>query len=105
MNAIMRAAFPIKAIMMLLGIGLLDLISTAWLYHQGMIVEMNPLMRFLLEHGEWSFILVKGLTLAISWIALASYAKQNPAFVRKVCVCGSIAYVGLWVMWVAVGNS
>lgn len=91
--------------MVLLGIGLADLVSTAWLYHQGMIVEMNPLMRFLLERGEWSFVAVKGMTLLITWAALARYAKQNPTFVRTTCICGSLAYAGLWVMWVLVGNS
>jgi hypothetical protein len=101
----MRAIFPSRAIILLVSIGLIDLISTAWLHHRGMIVEMNPLMRVLLQNGEWPFVLVKGLTLAFTWIALAKYAKQNPSFVQRTCVIGSIAYLGLWATFFTIGNS
>jgi hypothetical protein len=90
--------------MILLGIGLADLCSTAWLNHQHLIFEMNPLMRILLNQGEWLFVIVKGATLLVTWIALARYAKENLPFVRKVCLAGSALYVGLWCAIVAFGN-
>ena len=100
----MRAVFPSRGIILLIGIGSVDLISTAWLYHRGLIVEMNPLMRVLLENGEWPFVVVKGMTLLFTWVALAKYSKQNPSFVRASCLLGSIAYVCLWSTWFTIGN-
>jgi hypothetical protein len=101
----MRVVFPSRGIPLLVGIGFIDLVTTAWLYHRGMIQEMNPLMRVLLEHGEWPFVLVKGLTIAFTWIALAKYTAQNPRFVRSACLFGALAYVALWGAWFTVGNS
>ncbi|HWD40130.1 MAG TPA: DUF5658 family protein [Fimbriimonas sp.] len=94
----MRVVFPSRAILLLIGIGIADLISTAWLYHLGLIQERNPLMRFFLDRGEWSFILVKGATLFVAWIALAAYTKHNRQFVKRSCIVGSVAYMGLWLM-------
>jgi len=100
----MRAVFPSRAIVLLMSIGFLDLFSTAWLNHQHMIEEMNPLMRILLNNGEWPFVVVKGLTLLVTWIALVHYAKENLPFVRKVCLAGSALYLALWFILVAIGN-
>jgi hypothetical protein len=100
----MRAVFPSRGIILLIGIGFVDLLSTAWLYHRGMIVELNPLMRVLLKNGEWPFVLVKGLTLVFTWVALAKYSRLNPSFVRSTCLIGSIAYVSLWATWFTIGN-
>ncbi len=105
MTVSMRAVFPSRAIILLMSIGLVDLISTAWLNHNHQIVEMNPLMRFLLEHGEWPFVVVKAATLITTWVVLCNYAKQNIAFVRKVCLCASAMYLGLWFVLVTFGNA
>lgn len=95
----MKALFPTRAIAVLLLIGMVDLISTAVLYHYGKIVEMNPVMRVFLERGEWAFVVAKGATLAISWYVLASYARQNRLFVRNACLFGSAAYLAVWLIW------
>jgi hypothetical protein len=95
----MKTLFPTRSMMLLIGIGLVDLISTAWMYHAGLIYERNPLMRVLLNQGEWLFILVKGATLVLAWIALSKYAKQNLKFVNQSCVMGSAAYAILWTSW------
>jgi len=101
----MRAVFPSRAIILLIGIGFIDLVSTAWLYHQGLITEKNPLMRPLLEHGEWLFVFVKGATLVLAWLMLARYTKVNPRFVRNSCLAGSAAYLGIWTVWFFSGGS
>jgi hypothetical protein len=104
MTNIMRAVFPSRAILLLTGIGLLDLVSTAWLHHDGLIQERNPLMRGLLDRGEFPFILVKGLTILGAWYVLASYTKHNPRFVRSSCIIGSVLYVGIWIVWFCAGS-
>lgn len=104
LHSIMRIAFPSRTIMLLLGIGILDMIVTAVLHAQGLIVEMNPLMKVFIERSEWLFVFVKSLTLVCGWLALAWYFKQNENFVRKVCVAASGAYVGVWIVWFTLGS-
>ncbi len=96
---VMKAFFPTKSMVLLIGIGLVDLISTAWMYHAGLIYERNPLMRALLDKGEWLFIVVKGATLLAAWYVLMLYAKQNIRFVQQSCLLGSAAYILLWTSW------
>lgn len=94
-----RKLFPTRALALLIGIGFLDLFVTAILHAHGLIVELNPLMRPLIEHSEWTFGLAKGATLVAAWGAMVWYAEHNRDFVRKVCLAGSIAYVAIWTIW------
>jgi hypothetical protein len=87
-----------------MAVGILDLVSTAWMHANGMIVELNPVMRFFIERSEWLFAVVKGLTLIAAWAALAWYCRYNRAFVRKACLAGTAAYVLIWVCWFVVGR-
>lgn len=99
-EATLRAAvFPTRALAVLLFVGIADLIATAWLHSRGLIVELNPLMRPLIERSEWLFVVVKSLTLVLAWAVLAWYGRQNLGFVRKACTIGSIAYVLVWCAW------
>jgi membrane-bound metal-dependent hydrolase YbcI (DUF457 family) len=100
----MRAFFPTRSLILLLTIGLIDLITTAVLHAKGLIVEMNPLMRVLIDRSEWLFALAKLLTLVVAWVVLARYAKNNIAFVRAVCKYGSLAYIAVWTIWFIAGR-
>jgi hypothetical protein len=80
-------------------IGIVDLVSTAWMHANGQIVELNPLMRFFIERSEWLFAFVKGLTLVAAWAALAWYCKYNKLFVKRACIVGAGAYVMVWTSW------
>lgn len=82
-----------------MGIGFLDLISTAVLHSNGQIVELNPLMRPLIEQSEWLFIVVKAMTLFLAWAVMAWYAKKNLDFVRKSCLLGAGVYLIVWSSW------
>lgn len=69
------------------------------LHSRGLIVELNPLMRPIIERGEIWFVLVKGASLVAAWIALAWYFAVNRNFVRYACLFGSVAYVAIWLAW------
>jgi hypothetical protein len=99
-----QALIPSRAIFLLIGIGLIDLISTAVLHAQGRIVELNPLMKPLIEHSEWSFVAVKGMTLVAAAAGLIWYGRQNREFVRKACIWGSLAYVTVFAFWFVTGQ-
>lgn len=94
-----KEAIPTRAILLFVGIGVIDLVATAVLHAQGQIVELNPIMRVFIERSEWLFALVKGLTLVAGWLVLAWYAQFNLKFVRKVALWGSAAYLAVWLIW------
>lgn len=95
----MKVALPSRSLGILLIIGFTDLILTAWLHYQGMIVELNPIMRVLIERSEWLFAFVKGGTLVLAWIVMSRYAKTNRIFVRNMCLAGACAYLFIWTTW------
>ena len=72
-ESLRQTVFPTRALLLLLGIGFVDLLMTAVLHANGMIVELNPLMRPLIEESEWLFAFVKSMTLIAAWCALAWY--------------------------------
>lgn len=96
--------FPTPALAVLLGIGFVDLVATALLHHHGLIVELNPLMKPLIETSEWLFAAVKGLTLALAWCVMLRYADTHLDFIRQASTVGSIAYVVIWTAWFIVGS-
>ncbi len=85
-------------------IGFADLVFTAVLHANGLITELNPLMKVFIERSEWAFAAAKGATLIASWVALSWYAKTNKDFVERTCMTGSIAYMGIWLTWFTIGS-
>lgn len=94
-----KVAIPSRSLGILMVIGFTDLILTAWLHYQGLIVELNPIMRVLIERSEWLFALVKGGTLILAWAVMSRYAKTNRVFVRNMCLAGAAAYLIIWTTW------
>lgn len=95
----MKALAPTRSLLLLMTIGFVDLAVTAWLHAQGQIVELNPLMRPLIEESEWLFGVVKAATLLGAWFVMASYARVNLQFVRRAAIWGSIVYALVWTIW------
>lgn len=95
----MKLVVPSRALLVLMLVGIVDLVSTAWMHANGQIVELNPLMRAFINQSEWLFAAVKGLTLIAAWAALAWYWKYNRQFVRVACMIGTVAYVTVWTCW------
>ncbi len=91
---------PSPALTTLLMIAMIDLIATAVLHANGLITELNPIMKPLIERSEWLFALVKGSTLVLCWSVMAWHSKTNKQFVDKACWIGSAAYVSIWSIWV-----
>lgn len=100
----MRTLVPTRPLALLMLIGFVDLFATAWLHAHGLIIELNPLMRPLIEHSEWLFGFVKACTLVSAWVVMVMYAKHNRQFVRNACLVGSALYVTIWVTWFAAAH-
>jgi hypothetical protein len=105
MNAVLfKTYFPTRALLLLLGIGFLDLVMTAVLHSHGLIVEMNPLMKPIIETSEWLFALVKGMTLVLAYCVMLKHADTHLAFIRRACIFGSGAYMTIWTVWFIAGS-
>jgi hypothetical protein len=98
-NSSLKTLFPTRALLLLLAIGWIDLVTTALLHHHGMIVELNPLMKPLIETSEWLFALVKGMTLVLAWLTMVRFYETHADFIRKACIAGSGAYMLIWTIW------
>lgn len=61
-------------------------------------------MKPLIEHSEWSFVAVKGMTLVAATVGLVWYGRQNAEFVRKACLWGSAAYLTVFAFWFFTGR-
>lgn len=99
-----KKAFPTNAIFALIFIGFIDLVVTAVLHQRGMIVELNPLMKPIIEQSEWLFAAVKGMTLLLAWAVLVRFYETHQNFVRKVSAAGALAYCGIWLVWFIAGT-
>ncbi len=99
-----RAIMPTRAIGLLMFIGFADLFATAIMHEMGMITELNPLMKPLIEQSELLFSGVKALTLVLAWWMMAKHAQKNLAFVRRAALAGSVTYLVVWVTWFLVGH-
>ncbi len=73
------------------------------LHARGQIIELNPLMKPLIEQSEWLFVAVKGLTLVAAFVGLVWYGRQNKSFVRLACIVGSVAYLTVFTLWFVKG--
>jgi len=99
-----RAILPTRAIGLLMFIGFADLLATAIMHEMGMITELNPLMKPLIEQSELLFSAVKAMTLILAWWMMARHAQKNLAFVRRAALAGSFTYLFVWVTWFLVGH-
>ncbi len=96
---------PAVETVLLMGIGLADLVSTVVLYQLGLIVELNPIMRPLLDRSAALFTVVKLLTLVAAYVTLQLYRARDEAFCRQAAKWGAIAYAVVWLSWFTVGNT
>jgi hypothetical protein len=99
MQKVLREYIPTPSLAVLMFIGIVDLISTAVLHAKGLIVELNPVMRPIIEHSEWLFAIVKGATLVVAYLTMLQYARHNVEFVRRASRVGILLYVGIWTIW------
>lgn len=99
MSEQVRHYFPSRWLLLLLVIGFVDLVTTAVLHRMGLIVELNPLMKPIIEESEWLFAFVKGATLALGWYVMWKRRDTHREFIRKACAVGCIAYVVVWTTW------
>lgn len=87
----------------LIGICVLDLISTLVLLNHTGTIEGNPLMSFYLRYGVGMFVLMK-VALVVLPLFIAEWSRQyRPRFVRFMLRSAIAIYVGIYlVMFLAV---
>ena len=45
------------------------------------------------------------MTLIAAWVVMVHYARTNRAFVRSICLWGSVVYLSVWLVWFLIGMS
>ena len=90
---------------------LLDMLSSAYLFHHNLAVEANPLLRPAAEAGMLAFVGLKLATFAPGILVLERLRQHRPRFIRALLRWGLAAYTGIYTVtaagqylaWVAKG--
>lgn len=98
-TSLYRLLVPDISLLVLMAIGVVDLITTAMWHAKGQIVELNPLLRPIIESSEWSFVVVKGATLVLGYLGMVVYGRTHHEFVRAASRMGVILYIGIYLIW------
>jgi len=85
----------------LFGICMLDLLSSAWLFHRGLATELNPVLRGAAAAGIAPFVLAKLASFLPGLASAEWYRRRRPQFVRKLLRGVISAYLVLYCAGVA----
>jgi hypothetical protein len=77
---------------------MIDMISTVLLVSMGLAREANPLMAACLNHGYFTFCLVKISSAVVTIYAAEKYRPRNPMFIKRLLQLAIGLYVGLYVI-------
>ena len=92
----MQALKPSPEIMLLTLICVLAMGSSAVLFHYGLAVEWNPLLRPFAEAGVASFVSAKSLTFVPCVVFMEWLRRSRPRFVALLLRGACTAYVGVY---------
>ena len=81
----------------LLLLGGLDTISSALLFHSGLAVEANPLLRPYAEMGVLPFVLIKLFTFVPALVFIEAVRSRNPRFFRTLVWLACAVYASVYV--------
>lgn len=79
-----------------LAVCLLDMLSSAWLFHHGLATEANPLLRPFAEAGIVPFMWAKLLTFVPAVGAAEWYRRRRPEFVIPLLRWAGAGYVATY---------
>lgn len=74
----------------------LDMLSSAWLFHHGMAVEANPLLRPAADAGVLPFILLKSLSFVPALVILEVLRRRHHEFIVRLLRGAIVAYVAIY---------
>jgi hypothetical protein len=80
----------------------LDMLSSAWLFQNGLAVEGNPVLRSFADAGTAPFIAAKLLSFLPALVAAEWYRRMRPHRARPLLRFVIASYLGIYVM--AVGG-
>lgn len=73
-----------------------DMVSTAWLLSANSAVEANPVMRFYVDLGVPTFIVVKSLLIFAPLYLLEMLKRHKPKFIVALLRVGIVGYVFIY---------
>ena len=87
-----------RASIALVGLCLLDMLTTLYFVAQGMAVESNPIMDMFLKISPLMFIIAKVISFIPFVIAVEWYRRYNPKFSSIATRCTIAAYLLIYVV-------
>lgn len=100
----MSRFFATPGVVVLSVLALTDMVTTLYWSASGRMVELNPLMRPLLETSPAAFAIAKLATVAALLAAVAVSYQGREQFCRTATAWGAGAYALIWSAWTALGN-
>ena len=79
----------------------LDMLSSAWLFHHGLAVEGNPMLRGFAEAGLFPFVGAKVASFLPALVVAEWYRRIRPRRARLLLRCAIVGYVGIYTLAVA----
>src|SRR5436190_21608248 len=92
-------AISIEAIVLAL-LCTLDMLSSAILFHSGLAVEANPLLRPFAEMGPVPFMLAKAASFVPALWLMECYRRRRPESVVPLMRWGAVSYVIVYLAFV-----
>lgn len=101
-QALTRGRRVCGEVLVLFVICTLDMLSSAWLFHHGLAVEGNPVLRGFAEAGIGPFMTAKLATFLPALVVAEQYRRQRPRRARWLLRSTITIYVGIYAL--AVGG-
>lgn len=79
----------------------LDMLSSAWLFHHGLAVEGNPILRSFADAGTLPFLGAKLVTFLPALLVAEWYRRVRPRRALPLLRCTIVGYVGVYTLAVA----
>lgn len=73
-----------------------DTFYTLWAVRSGIAQESNPLMRALLNHGDYPFLIIKGLLFLVPLATLELLRPLSPRFINGALRLGAASYLVMY---------
>ncbi len=77
---------------------LLDMLSSAYWLHTGLMTESNPFLEQCYAKGMWCFLLVKTLTFAPALLVVKAYWLKYTKTIKSLLIAAFWFYLGGWLI-------
>jgi hypothetical protein len=97
-----RSIFLSREALFLLAVCMVDMLTSAWLFHHQLAVEGNPLLVQYAEAGTLPFLSAKTMTFLPALVIGEWYGRRRPELVRPLLRWAAVLYLVIYAVLVGV---